>query len=606
MEEKLRQTDFVNRKLSNVLTDVENHRTYAAHESSYIWKLIIFNALCYTFLIIFSAYFVVFGHWFRGSGKPTLLDDIKFMNCGPYGCGDEMTVIVVVFGHWDRGIGKPTILRVVKFMNCGPYGCGDEMTVIVVVIVFMKEILGKLPWQVMPYHAHHMVKGCRRPLVRNSTGIGAWQQVIIAVGYAVPLFNPGVCTLPIMYDKSIGVNRYWQPRRYKWWGILVATHATIIFALLVRWLITRCPKDIKETEAVDGVTSDSNESTVPLKNNPGRTFRDGVRKIDLILVMKDEENLVADPMKNKFLTNIVKTGLEIEFENGVLPIHKKLVFFKVHCPNDVLNNLGNAFGVKCVQIARAEHIMSNKERDWINLIRKEYTQPLQYSSLDRSLVVYMTLLNLPFGDRQNYIGLESCVILFYNWVGITNIFTRQPLNVVQEYFGPKIALYFTFYGLYNLFLTIATVAALIALYLALYKNEVYTNASLGYLPSRVGDRQAAGRKTKAKTLIFIKPYVPIPRIFLTMFWIGKEKILNWVWETPNKHYNRKQTSEIVNLTLLHNNPRNSNLKPNVNKQKCQTFRNDGWKETVSSSSASVLVKPFVRLPSTVLTRPLLT
>ncbi|XP_014370598.2 anoctamin-5-like [Papilio machaon] len=347
-------------------------------------------------------------------------------------------------------------------------------------------------------------------------------------------------------------------------------------------------------EAVDGVTSDSNESTVPLKNNPGRTFRDGVRKIDLILVMKDEENLIADPMKNKFLTNIVKTGLEIEFENGVLPIHKKLVFFKVHCPNDVLNNLGNAFGVKCVQIARAEHIMSNKERDWINLIRKEYTQPLQYSSLDRSLVVYMTLLNLPFGDRQNYIGLERLInrkvvidayalhdgpyyipqnatsinarqILFYNWVGITNIFTRQPLNVVQEYFGPKIALYFTFYGLYNLFLTIATVAALIALYLALYKNEVYTNAretlckpAPHYICSDCPGTYPYGYCYVVKVLKFCNMYsinivvdnkyapyfstfIILWGIFLTMFWIGKEKILNWVWETPNKHYNRKQT-----------------------------------------------------------------
>ncbi|KPJ16511.1 hypothetical protein RR48_08102 [Papilio machaon] len=33
----------------------------------------------------------------------------------------------------------------------------------------------------------------------------------------------------------------------------------------------------------------------------------------------------------------------------------------------------------------------------------------------------------------------------------------------------------------------------------------------------------------------------------------------------------------------------------------QTFRNDGWKETASSGSARFLIKPFVRLPSTVLT-----
>ncbi|KPI93251.1 Anoctamin-5 [Papilio xuthus] len=197
-----------------------------------------------------------------------------------------------------------------------------------------------------------------------------------------------------------------------------------------KWTIERMTM-----EAAEDSTPDYNESTVPPKNNPGRTFRDGVRKIDLILVVKDEENIITDTMKNNFLTNIVKTGFEIEFEKGV--------------------------------IARAEHIMSYNEREWINLIRKQYTQPLEYSSLERSLVVYMTLLNVPFGDRQNYIGLERLMkrnividayalhdgpyfitqdatninarqILFYNWVGFRNIFTRQPLNVVHEYFGPKI------------------------------------------------------------------------------------------------------------------------------------------------------------------------
>ncbi|KPJ19205.1 Anoctamin-5 [Papilio machaon] len=343
-------------------------------------------------------------------------------------------------------------------------------------------------------------------------------------------------------------------------------------------------------EAVDGATPDSNETTVPPKNNPGRTFRDGVRKIDLILVVKDEENLIADPMKNKFLTNIVKTGLEIEFENGVLPIHKKLVFFKVHCPNDVLNNLGNAFGVKCVQIARAEHTMSNKERDWINLIRKEYTQPLQYSSLERSLVVYMTLLNLPFGDRQNYIGLERLMkrnivveayalhdgpyfitqdatsinarqILFYNWVGITNIFTKQPLNVVHEYFGPKVALYFAYYGLYNLFLAIASLAALITLFLAIFFNENYMDLRAPICEGETVDicfQCYDKSQDVVRTVVKTTPYITLTSmedgggqkgIFFTAYWFGREKYFNWIWETRNKNFNRNQIRPEFDLNL---------------------------------------------------------
>ncbi|XP_013166643.1 PREDICTED: anoctamin-9-like isoform X2 [Papilio xuthus] len=354
-----------------------------------------------------------------------------------------------------------------------------------------------------------------------------------------------------------------------------------------KWTIERMTM-----EAAEDSTPDYNESTVPPKNNPGRTFRDGVRKIDLILVVKDEENIITDTMKNNFLTNIVKTGFEIEFEKGVLPINKKLVFFKVHCPNDVLNNLGNAYGIKCLQIARAEHIMSYNEREWINLIRKQYTQPLQYSSLERSLVVYMTLLNVPFGDRQNYIGLERLMkrnividayalhdgpyfitqdatninarqILFYNWVGFRNIFTRQPLNVVHEYFGPKVAMYFVYFGLYNIFLAIASIGALTTLFLAVFLNENYMdlrteicnrqNESICFdcMPITNGLRcyydtiDAFCYYYKINVLIDNK-YAPYFAAFIllwgmcfTSYWYGREKYFNWIWEARNKFFNRK-------------------------------------------------------------------
>ncbi|XP_013144380.1 PREDICTED: anoctamin-9-like isoform X2 [Papilio polytes] len=316
---------YVNKILCFVLTNVENHRTYAAHESSYIWKLFIFNALCHTFMILFSAYFVVFGHWGREAGyTPTLISDIKYMNCGPYGCGDELTVIVVVIVFMNEVLTKfpwkmlpiQTDYQVVKAGNSRVPVWEREYELCKInedsldkmyLDLMIQMVLGFFFLQAFPlspvlllfsnlwnlcYYPHHMVKGCRRPLVRNSTGITAWQQVIIAIGYAVPLFNilcvalstdlverkiydivqtttfslqykyfkntynnyflfvtskNGACKYPLMFDKDIGVNRYWQPKRYKWWGILLTMHVTIVFALLARWLITRCPKDIKET-----------------------------------------------------------------------------------------------------------------------------------------------------------------------------------------------------------------------------------------------------------------------------------------------------------------------------------------------------------------------
>lgn len=46
------------------------------------------------------------------------------------------------------------------------------------------------------FNARYMLTGCRRPLMLNISGIGAWQQIITVVGYAVPLIN-------VRFDKSI-------------------------------------------------------------------------------------------------------------------------------------------------------------------------------------------------------------------------------------------------------------------------------------------------------------------------------------------------------------------------------------------------------------------
>ncbi|XP_013167004.1 PREDICTED: anoctamin-9-like isoform X2 [Papilio xuthus] len=238
---------------------------------------------------------------------------------------------------------------------------------------------------------------------------------------------------------------------------------------------------------------------------------------------------------------------------------------------------------------------SRKEHNWINLIRKEYAQPLQYSSLDRSLIVYMALLNVRFGDRQNYIGLERLIkrkvvidayalhdgpyyipqdstsinarqILFYNWVGITNIFTRQPLNVVHEYFGPKVALYFAYYGLYNLFLTIASIAALMTLFLAVFLNETYMNlrspicyptapqiicfSCFNKTPTfvmcyviklfRFCNWYTINILVDNKYTTFFATFIILWGMFFTAYWFGREKYLNWIWETRNKDFNRKQ------------------------------------------------------------------
>lgn len=52
----------------------------------------------------------------------------------------------------------------------------------------------------------------------------------------------------------------------------------------------------------------------------GRTgfFRDGIRRIDLVLVVKDDGVLKTEQLKINFLTNVVKYGLQLEVEPGVV------------------------------------------------------------------------------------------------------------------------------------------------------------------------------------------------------------------------------------------------------------------------------------------------
>ncbi|XP_068629130.1 uncharacterized protein [Battus philenor] len=143
-----------------------------------------------------------------------------------------------------------------------------------------------------------MLTCCRRPLVLNTTGAGAWRKIIIAVGYAVPFFivmciswSSGVveryiynevlktpntdiynnykrkynsfinfitvkdnwkrCSYPNMYEDKLPLNRYWEAKRLKLWFAFYFEHFFIIFGALLRWLMLRFTNDIKETKTCE-------------------------------------------------------------------------------------------------------------------------------------------------------------------------------------------------------------------------------------------------------------------------------------------------------------------------------------------------------------------
>ncbi|XP_047539349.1 anoctamin-5-like [Vanessa atalanta] len=205
-------------------------------------------------------------------------------------------------------------------------------------------------------------------------------------------------------------------------------------------------------------------------------FRDNKRRIDMVLVVEDKPFAeAADTLKTDFLTNIVKTGLQVEVEPGVMSAHKNLLFIKIHAPDRIITEYGEIFGVKrhfvenhLDSLNPILTIMKDTERDWIKLIRKNYSKSIGYSYFERSLIVYKILLHLPFGDQANHYGINRLLernvlldayalhdgpyhfmpdqsvvgsnarqILYYEWSGFKNIFKSQPLHLIHEYFGPK-------------------------------------------------------------------------------------------------------------------------------------------------------------------------
>ncbi|CAH2099932.1 unnamed protein product [Euphydryas editha] len=235
-------------------------------------------------------------------------------------------------------------------------------------------------------------------------------------------------------------------------------------------------------------------------------FRDNLRRIDMVLVVEDNPSSNMDNLKITFFTNILKTGLEIELESGLMPAHKELSFIKIHAPKKVLTEYGEIFGVKRYFIdnrldtispklrkfAKFNFFNNENEREWIKIVRKNYTTPNGYSHFERSLIVYKILLHLPFGDHANHYGINRLLkrniildayalhdgpyflipkqkarelnarqILYYTWTGVQNIFKSQPLHLIHEYFGPTVTFYFAFYGYLNKALAVASIGGII-------------------------------------------------------------------------------------------------------------------------------------------------
>ncbi|XP_064076866.1 anoctamin-5-like [Vanessa tameamea] len=234
--------------------------------------------------------------------------------------------------------------------------------------------------------------------------------------------------------------------------------------------------------------------------NPAFTgfFNEGQKRIDLVIVINEvDASEKLHEIRMTFLMNILKLGLELEVEIGKLTEHKNLLFVKVHAPDSIIKEFGLLFNER--RFFKDNHIDfvhpyfnfigMNHERDLIKTIRNQYPGPGTYSTLERSMIVYKILLQLPFGQHENHYGIDKLInsnivldafalhdgpyfitpkqkaseyinarqVLFYNWVGFINIWKMQPIHMIKEYFGERVAFYFSYYEFFNIMLTIITV-----------------------------------------------------------------------------------------------------------------------------------------------------
>ncbi|KAI8435824.1 hypothetical protein MSG28_004041 [Choristoneura fumiferana] len=119
----------------------------------------------------------------------------------------------------------------------------------------------------------------------------------------------------------------------------------------------------------------------------GRTgfFRDGTRRIDLVLVVKDDGNSKREAIIIDFLTNVLKFGLCLELEPGLMVFHRNLVFIKVHAPESIIEEYGRKFEVRRyfkqnhIEFANPKGLIQrllsyidytgSYEREWVKLVR---------------------------------------------------------------------------------------------------------------------------------------------------------------------------------------------------------------------------------------------
>ncbi|XP_039721655.1 anoctamin-5 isoform X3 [Pteropus medius] len=250
-------------------------------------------------------------------------------------------------------------------------------------------------------------------------------------------------------------------------------------------------------------------------------FRDGIRQIDFVLSYVDEikkDTDVKAERRKEFEENLRKTGLELEIEDKTNSEDGKTYFVKIHAPWEVLATYAEVLGIKMPikesDIPRPETIPfscilgplklpRNVKHPHPEYFTAQFTRHRQelfliddkssfFPSSSRNRIVYYILSRCPFSieDGKKRFGIERLLnshtyssayplhdgqywkpseppnpvneryTLCQNWARFSYFYKEQPLDLIRNYYGEKIGIYFVFLGFYTEMLSFAAVVGL--------------------------------------------------------------------------------------------------------------------------------------------------